>query len=141
MPIELFETRYGLQVEQYAFHNEAGGEGKYRGGKGVVLDYRVLSPEVFLTYAASRTEARPWPIERGYEGSTNYAKILRKSGEEDRYSMCTMVRAERGECIRLVSATGGGFGDPRQRDREAIEWDIKNGYLTRDQAASIFGYA
>ncbi len=140
VPVELFETRYGLQVEQYAFHNEAGGEGKYRGGKGVVLDYRVVSPEVFLTYAASRTEARPWPIEQGLEGSTNYAKVLRKSGEEERYSMCTMVRAERGDCIRLVSATGGGYGDPRERKRADIEQDVKNGYLTRERAAAVFGF-
>lgn len=140
VPIELFETRYGLQVEQYAFHNEPGGEGRYRGGKGVVLDYRVTSPEVFLTYAASRTEARPWPVRKGRRGSTNYAKILRKSGEEERYSMCTMVRVEKGDCIRLVSATGGGFGNPGDREAEAIARDIKNGYLTRDQAASVFGY-
>lgn len=141
VPVELFETRYGLQVEQYAFHDEAGGEGRYRGGKGVVLDYRVVSPEVFLTYAASRTEARPWPIEEGLEGSTNYAKVLRKSGEEERYSMCTMVRAEQGDCIRLVSATGGGYGDPRERRRADIEQDIKNGYLTRERAAEVFGFS
>ncbi|MCY4476960.1 MAG: hydantoinase B/oxoprolinase family protein [Gammaproteobacteria bacterium] len=141
VPVELFETRYGLQVEQYAFHNEAGGEGKYRGGKGVVLDYRVVSPEVFLTYAASRTEARPWPIEDGLEGSTNYAKVLRKSGEEERYSMCTMVRAERGDCIRLVSATGGGYGDPGERKRADIEQDVKNGYLTRERADEVFGFS
>ena len=141
VPVELFETRYGLQVEQYAFHNEAGGEGKYRGGKGVVLDYRVVSPEVFLTYAASRTEARPWPIEEGLEGSTNYAEILRKSGEEERYSMCTMVRAEQGDCIRLVSATGGGYGDPGERKRAEIEQDIKNGYLTRERAHEVFGFS
>ena len=141
VPVELFETRYGLQVEQYAFHNEVGGEGQYRGGKGVVLDYRVVSPEVFLTYAASRTEARPWPIEEGLEGSTNYAKVLRKSGEEERYSMCTMVRAEQGDCIRLVSATGGGYGDPRQRKRADIERDIKNGYVTRERAAYVFGFS
>ena len=141
VPVELFETRYGLQVEQYAFHNEAGGEGQYRGGKGVVLDYRVVSPEVFLTYAASRTEARPWSIEEGIEGSTNYAKVLRKSGEEERYSMCTMVRAEQGDCIRLVSATGGGYGDPGQRERADIEQDIKNGYLTRERAADVFGFS
>ena len=141
VPIELFETRYGLQVEQYAFHNEPGGEGRYRGGKGVVLDYRVTSPEVFLTYAASRTEAPPWPVRQGRTGSTNYAKILRRSGGEERYSMCTMVRAEKGDCIRLVSATGGGFGDPRDREAEAIARDIRNGYLTREQAASVFGYS
>ena len=141
VPVELFESRYGLQVEQYAFHGESGGAGKYCGGKGVVLDYRVVSPEVFLTYAASRTEARPWPVGEGCEGSTNYAKVLRSAGDEETYFMCTMVRAAQGDCIRLVSATGGGYGDPRERDRQAVARDIKNGYLTQEQARSTFGFA
>ncbi len=140
VPVELFETRYGLQVQQYAFHDEEGGEGEFRGGKGVVLDYRVVSPEVFLTYAASRTSARPWPVGEGRPGSTNYAKIIRASGDEECYSMCTMVRAERGECIRLVSATGGGYGDPRARRRELIRQDIRDGFLTKERASEVFGY-
>ncbi len=141
VPVELFESRYGLQVEQYAFHSEPGGEGKYRGGKGVVLDYRVKSKEAFLTYAASRTEVRPWAMAGGNEGSTNYARILRKDGSEEEYCMCTMVRAEQGDLIRLVSATGGGCGDPKERDPDAVAQDLKNGYITAAQARSVFGLA
>ena len=140
VPLELFETRYGLQVEQYAFHNEDGGAGEYRGGKGVVLDYRVVSPEVFLTYAASRTKVRPWAIAGADEGSTNYAMLIRQSGERETHHMCTMVRAEKGDLIRLVSATGGGYGNPQNRDSSVIEHDIKNGYITVQQAEESFGY-
>ncbi len=140
VPVELFEARYGLQVEQYAFHNEGGGEGKYRGGKGVVLDYRVVSPEVFLTYAASRTEARPWAVDGAHEGSTNYAKVIRKSGDVETYSMCTVVRVERGELIRFVTATGGGYGDPADRATAALASDLRNGYMTEEQARTVFGY-
>ena len=141
IPVELFETRYGLQVEQYAFHNESGGAGKYRGGKGVTLDYRVMSSEVFLTYAASRTEIRPWSVDGGEEGSTNYAKIIRKNGEEETHAMCTMIRAEKGDIIRLVSATGGGVGNPANRDPAAIKCDLKNGYITQQQANINFDVA
>ena len=45
IPIELAESRYGFEVDQYAFHDDPGGEGRWRGGKGVVLDYRVTSDE------------------------------------------------------------------------------------------------
>ncbi len=140
IPVELFETRYGLQVERYAFHDEAGGEGQYRGGRGVVLDYRVMSDEVFLTYAASRTSVRPWAINNGVEGTHNYAKVIRSSGDEERYSMCTMVRADKGECIRLVSATGGGYGSPNKRRAELIEQDIRNGFLSPQRAKEVYAY-
>ncbi len=140
VPVELFESRYGLQVEQYAFHNEAGGEGQFRGGKGVTLDYRVKSDEAFLTYAATRTEVRPWAVDGGNEGSTNYVRIIRKDGSEETFAMCTAVRVEKDDLIRLVSATGGGHGDPKLRNTSDVETDLKNGYITEEQARNVYGF-
>ena len=141
IPCELFESRYGLQVMQYAFHDQDGGAGRYRGGKGVVLDYRVTAERAFLTYAASRTSSRPWGFSGGSEGSNNYSEIHRRDGSVERHDMCTTVPVERGEVIRLYTATGGGFGDARERPRELVERDLKNGFVTLDQAIRDYGYA
>lgn len=141
VPVELFETRYGLQVQQYAFNMEAGGAGRQRGGKGVVLDYRVTSDAAWLTYAATRTKSRPWSLNGGLEGSNNYARVLRRDGSVERYGMCTMVRAEKGEIIRLVTANGGGYGDPAERDASAVKKDVQDGYITSEQARADYGVA
>lgn len=140
VPVELFESRYGMQVEQYALHQEDGGAGEFRGGKGVVLDYRVLADEARITYAASRTESRPWGLRGGNEGSHNYLQILRDDDTAERHHMCTGVLARRGDVLRLTTATGGGFGDPRRRDRARVARDLKNGYITPEQAARDYGY-
>ena len=139
VPVELFESRYGLEVEQYAFNTEGGGAGQFRGGRGVVLDYRVTSPEAFLTYAASRTERRPWGLAGGALGSTNYAQIIRGNGRVERFGMCTTVRAEKGDVIRLTTANGGGYGNPADRDPTALERDLLNGYVTAEQADREYG--
>lgn len=141
VPVELFEARYGLQVDQYAFHTEDGGAGEFRGGRGVTLDYRILGEEVFLTYAASRTVSRPWSLAGGKAGSTNYALLIRSDGTEERHHMCTMVRAGKGDVIRLVSAAGGGFGNAANRPRARVEQDLKNGYITLAQARRDYGYS
>ena len=140
IPCELFETRYGLQVTQYAFHNQDGGAGKFRGGKGVVLDYRVAVDQAFLTYAASRSISRPWALSGGQEGSNNYAEIHRRDGSIEKHNMCTAVPVQRDEVIRLYSATGGGFGDPADRPRDMVKSDLKNGFITLDQAIQHYGY-
>jgi len=140
IPTELFESRYGLKVEQYAFHDEDGGAGQYRGGKGVVLDYRVTADEAFVTYASSRTQVPPWGSQGGRPGSLNGLQILRSDGSVKHYEMCTAVRVAKGELIRLTTATGGGFGDPRKRPRERVERDLRNGYLTPEQARRDYGY-
>lgn len=139
IPCELFESRYAIEVDQYAFHNEDGGAGQFRGGKGVVLDYRVTAEEAFLTYAASRSVVRPWALAGGQEGSNNYAEIHRADGSVERHTMCTTVPAKRDEVIRIYTATGGGFGDPSMRDRDALKRDIRNGFVTLEQAQRDYG--
>lgn len=138
IPTELFESRYGVQVEQYAFHNEDGGAGEFRGGKGVVLDYKITTDEAFLTYAASQTTSRPWAMRGGQEGSNNYALILRKDGTVERHHMCTSVTIEKDEVIRLYTGTGGGYGEPKNRPKEKVLEDIKNGYITSAQALKFY---
>jgi N-methylhydantoinase B len=141
VPTELFESRYGLKVEQYAFHNDDGGAGERRGGKGVVLDYRVTADEVFVTYATSRSRVPPWGLRGGQPGSLNSLKVIKADGTVDTYEMCTRVRVAKGDLIRLTTATGGGFGDPRRRPRERVEQDIRNGFVTPEQAARDYGFA
>lgn len=140
IPCELFESRYGLQVVQYAFHDHDGGAGKFRGGKGVVLDYRVVAERAYLTYAASRTTSRPWGFAGGQDGSNNYSEVHRLDGSVERYNMCTVVPVQRGETIRLCTATGGGFGDPLERARESVERDLRNGFVTSEGARQHYGY-
>lgn len=140
IPIELAESRYGFEIDQYALHDEDGGAGEFRGGKGVVLDYRVTSPEAFLTYSATRTSSRPWAMAGGCEGSLNRAEVIRNDGSVETYSMITGLRAQRGEIFRLVSATGGGYGDPRRRDRAKVESDLRDGYITPQQAQELYAF-
>lgn len=139
IPIELAESRYGFEIDRYAFHDEPGGEGRWRGGKGVVLDYRVTAEEAFLTFSATRTQSRPWAAAGGREGSHNGAVILRADGSRESHTMVTGLRVAKGETIRVVTATGGGYGPPAERPRAAVERDLRNGFITKAQAREIFG--
>ena len=44
-----------------------------------------------------------------------------------------MLRA--GDVVRLESAGGGGFGDPRERDPELVRRDVRAGFVSREAAA------
>ena len=98
----------------------------------------VLRPEAEKR-SDGRTESRPWGLAGGSPGSTNYVQILRNDGRVERFGMCTTVRAGKGELIRLTTANGGGYGDPDERDRDAIERDLLNGYITLEQAHEEYG--
>jgi N-methylhydantoinase B len=134
IPVELTERCYEVLVEHYGFHQEPGGAGRHRGGRGVVLDYRILSPKAWVSTFFGRGITPPWGIDEGHEGSCNFAQIHRVSGEIERFSRANRVALERGDLLRLVTANGGGWGPSSARSREAIVQDIKNGYITTDQA-------
>lgn len=139
-PAEIAESRYGLYVDQLALNDEPGGEGEFRGGKGIVLDYRVRSDGCFLTASYSRNKHRPWAMAGGLEGSSNYIRVIRASGATQDFAIANVLQVDRGDVIRIVTANGGGYGNPAKRKPAAIESDIKNGYLTRDRAAAVYDY-
>jgi len=140
IPIELAESRYGVQIEQYALHGEAGGAGQYRGGRGVVLDYRLTSEEGHLTVTYSRTDSQPWGLAGGKPGSSNRCEVHRLDGSVERHTMTTSLSIRRGELARIYTGHGGGWGDPRQRDRAAVARDLRDGYITAEQAREDYGY-
>lgn len=139
IPIELAESRYGFEIDQYAFHTEEGGAGEFRGGKGVVLDYRITADEAFLTYSATRTVSRPWGMAGGQDGSVNRAELIRSDGTRETHSMTTGLRGRKGDVFRMITATGGGYGDPRSRPREKILADLRNGYISVETARTCYG--
>ena len=54
-----------------------GGEGEHRGGKGIVLEYRVRSNGCFLTCAYTRNRHPPWAVAGGRAGSPNRVEVIR----------------------------------------------------------------
>ena len=46
-----------------------------------------------------------------------------------------------GDRVWLHNGGGGGWGDPRKRDRAKIDQDIREGWVTRERADRDYGPA
>lgn len=134
IPVELTERCYEVLVERYGFHQEDGGAGRHRGGRGVTLDYRILSPRAWVSTFFGRGITPPWGIDAGHEGSCNYAEVIRAKGSTERFSRANRVALERGDLLRLVTANGGGWGPAKERSVASVLEDVKNGYISGEQA-------
>jgi N-methylhydantoinase B len=64
---------------------------------------------------------------------------VRSTGKRERYSLASGVIVNKGDVIRIVTGNGGGYGDPRERDRKAVLGDIHSGYLTPGRAEQVYG--
>jgi N-methylhydantoinase B len=49
-------------------------------------------------------------------------------------------KAARGDRLCLMSPCGGGYGDPRERDPDAVRADITDGYVSRESARDLYDY-
>jgi N-methylhydantoinase B len=141
IPVEVCETRYPLMVDQYALDIVAGGAGRYRSGRGLVRDYRVMGERATVTTTYGRHRFLPWSAHGGQQGSPNGAAVI-PDGETEPViwqGKLTRYPLKRGDVVRIITGSGGGYGDPLTRPVEDVRKDVRDGYITIEQAESIYG--
>lgn len=138
-PAEINEARNGLYVDRMELNMEPGGEGMHTGGRGIVMDYRVRGDNGFLTAGYTRSKFPAWGVDGGADGSPNYVEFRPKSGETEKFAFVSGQVTQKDDVIRVVTGNGGGLGDPKERDRDAVRADIKNGLISKERAEEIYG--
>lgn len=140
IPVEIIEARFGVLVDRYEYHNWDGGEGKYRGGRGTCVDYRVRAEDFVLVKETYIHANHPtWGLGGGSDGSVNYCEIRRRDGSVEKRYKNGKQALQPGDVIRFYSAHGGGHGDPAERSRQAVLDDLADEYITAEQAARFYG--
>ncbi|MEM0444755.1 MAG: hydantoinase B/oxoprolinase family protein [Nitrososphaerota archaeon] len=137
---EVYEKHMPILVDRYCLNIDSGtGHGKFRGGFGVIKDYRVLCNEAYFTVSIGRSKFPPWGVAGGLNGTPNYCVIF-KHGEEPRVvRKIAALKLRKGEVVSLRSGGGGGWGDPLEREPERVRMDVKNEYITIETARNIYG--
>ena len=129
IPVEMIEAQLPLTVLRYALREGSGGAGRFRGGLGLVREWRVDSPHCFFTANMDRFDHAPYGLAGGGPAAKG-ALVLRREGAETPIPPKTdNLPLRRGDVVRLETSGGGGFGPPAERPAEAAAWDRRMGYL------------
>jgi N-methylhydantoinase B len=119
---------------------EGAGAGRHRGGRGLVREYRIRCDEALLTVAWGRHHFPPWGAAGGRGGSPNYVEVLRAGVRRaDPFGKISRMPLRRGDLVRLVTGTGGGYGDPRGREPARVQADLRDEIITPREAAEFYG--
>jgi N-methylhydantoinase B len=108
-PAEGLEYSYPLRVMKYALRAGSGGEGKHRGGDGIVREMEVLA-DATVTLLADRRKSRPYGLAGGDDGAPGRTEILRTDGSTELMPSKGSTRLRRGERVRIETPGGGGWG-------------------------------
>ena len=139
IPVEIQEARYGVRVAQYALYGTGAGAGQFRGGLGTVLEYEICDDGVELSTFFGRGKTPPDGIGGGRPGSINYAEVISDGMVSKVLHMASRVSLKIGDRVRLYTATGAGWGDPKDRNAHSVEEDVRDGYISSTQAKQNFG--
>lgn len=141
IPAEIVETNYELRVERYELIRDSGGAGRYRGGLGIRADYRLVAPEP-RTFLAEAEQSSPRFAPPGLDGGRTGAVAsieLHRDGETIPLRAKGTYVAQPGDVVQMRAGGGGGFGDPRERDREAVRADVRAGRVSPAAARELYG--
>jgi len=86
-----------------------------------------------------RAKFPPNGVAGGKPGSRSRFVIHLGAADEQETPASGRYELRAGERFLLQSAGGGGYGDPRRRDRAALTRDIAEGYVSPEAAAREYG--
>lgn len=110
-PVEAFEHLYPVRIRNYGIRQGSGGQGKNRGGDGIVREYEFLTP-ADLTLLTDRRQRGPYGLHGGKDGKPGNNTLLRGKSKT-RLSGKTRALMLSGDILRIETPGGGGFGgDP-----------------------------
>lgn len=135
VPIEVWETLTSTTVESKRLLPDSGGAGQWRGGMGQEIVIRNDSGHIMTALCmANRTEFPPVGFRGGQAGGLREYRINGVTVDpKGRHELAP------GDRITLVEAGGGGYGDPRSRDRDALRRDLANGLISEESARRDYG--
>jgi N-methylhydantoinase B len=94
---------------------------------------------MFVTATCGRHKVPPWGVAGGQDGSRNEIRFTHADGRVVAMGKSARYRLERGEVATIVTATGGGWGEPHERPVVEVVEDVKDGYVSLEQAERDYG--
>ena len=134
-PVEMFEAETPIVCEHKMLVQDSGGAGRQRGGNGQQIAMRNLGVHpIVASIIGGRLDEGARGLSGGKQGATGGIRL-----NGDKLPRSRQVVLQPGDRIELTYPGGGGFGDPVERDRDAILADIASGAISHEAAIRDYG--
>lgn len=138
IPIEVQETQNPIRIHRFEMITDSAGAGRYRGGCGVRKDVEMLNSSATLSILSDRHKFQPYGVFGGQPGQLAEI-ILNPDGNAEPLGSKEMREINLGEVISYRLSGAGGYGDPKDRDPQAVRDDVADGYVSARAAFETYG--
>jgi N-methylhydantoinase B/oxoprolinase/acetone carboxylase alpha subunit len=138
-PVEELELRYPLRILRYELRSEPPAPGRWRGGVGIVRETRFLD-DGYVSSEADRHYDPPRGVYGGVDGLTaSMARMQGTSHVEALPALLTGVPFPTGDALLILTPSSAGYGDPLDREPQAVAEDVADDFLDAELAREQYG--
>lgn len=139
-PVEINEIEVPIRIVSYGLVPDSGGAGEFRGGLATSLEFQVFTPNTVVTARnRDRTRFAAWGAAGGRPGMTSEFWRNQHAPHAINLGNTDVVTLDPGDLIRVTSAGAAGWGDPRKRAPQAVAFDVAQGKVSVEAAATDYG--
>lgn len=140
-PIEAIEMEAPVLYLRREMRVDSGGAGRFRGGVGQVLTYKVLGHDPQLHYTSQKSVSLPQGVGEGQPGDGGRWIINEGLPDERRipFAIGDIEPIRYGDTVTHYTPGGGGYGPPSQRMPEKVRTDVLAGVVSPRAAWECYG--
>jgi N-methylhydantoinase B len=137
----VLEQFYPILFEEFSLREGSGGAGEFRGGFGINYAIKLRRGEARVSMVMDHGRTGPQGVLGGDAGGVNTVQVTQgnQTYRPPHLSKDQDIEIGVGDVVRVQTPGGGGFGDPKKRNPEAIARDVARGYYTEVEARAKFG--
>ena len=132
---EMYEQQTPHLILKHEYLTNSGGVGKWRGGLGVETIIKMGGDNATMVVFGDGDVEPNYGLFGGKGSVLNSITLTYPDGQDHVPLSKDIVEGiPSGTVYKQIAGGGGGYGKPEDRDRSAVEWDLKNEVITATQA-------
>ncbi|MBE7422146.1 MAG: hydantoinase B/oxoprolinase family protein [Zoogloeaceae bacterium] len=138
---EMFEQQTPHRLLKHELLADSAGAGEWRGGLGVETIFEIGSEDTQLVTFGDGDFEPAFGLFGGKDAGLNFIRLHYPDGTTvvpKNKDLITGV--PKGTVYHQVASGGGGYGDPKKRDRKVLSEEIRNGVISFEKARSEYGW-
>lgn len=137
---EMFEQQTPHRLIKHEYLEDSAGPGQWRGGIGIETIYEIGSENTQLVCFGDGDFEPAFGLFGGGDGTLNTLTLTTPDGKEIvPLNKDLITGVPKGTIYYQTAGGGGGYGDPKKRDRARLKEEVRNGIISKEAAREQYG--
>lgn len=137
--VEVDELKHPIRVRSLSLVQDSGGAGRHRGAPAQQIEIEPTGNPVTAVISCDGQHAPPRGVNGGLPGTPGQTLLVGGVDGDRKLPNVVQVVVPSGQALRGRDSSGGGYGDPLERDPARVLHDVLEGWESWRKARDIYG--